>query len=457
MEITELYNIEKIRKRISGKQAKIKMVYELSTPIEITSLTKEITLHRFFKEKQIKRQNEEIKRLIEEHGILDTYQFLVTPYSNEDKTKNCYYYYLEKTNELEPPIYSTICGVNIDIPSINIITDEKQHYDKKPRTYKSIINYPFQNLKSTNFISLGFEDEPALDKDIKQYLDTLENPQNYLELVKLLTQKLKLCEFDTYYESPPYLPKKIYDYFKSETPEIKTQQTAIQEYSDIYHTNLNTILEIKKELSFLPPPQKERLESRLNELLETVQNKQSETQISIFSSAYNKQLTLESQLYKLLAETKINTEEEMEYNPEPFYEYLEALNKVTPSEEEMKEKIPYIYKMINTIEKNKTKMAFSEYENMQKQATEALTRILITYTSLREELLNGLTSTYQRSIYLNIYNKLNTYSKTATEEEKLTIIPLLLNKTIEENDFIRKASEILSPNNKKKEKQKNKF
>ena len=80
MEITELYDIKKIKKKISGKQARIKTVYELKDPVEIASLTQEIKLHRFSRKKQIKRQNEEIKRLIEEHGILDTYQFLATTY-----------------------------------------------------------------------------------------------------------------------------------------------------------------------------------------------------------------------------------------------------------------------------------------------------------------------------------------------------------------------------------------
>lgn len=456
MEITELYDIKKIKKKISGKQARIKTVYELKDPVEIASLTQEIKLHRFSRKKQIKRQNEEIKRLIEEHGILDTYQFLATTYVPKNNFDKSAYFWGEKSI-FDTPIYANVCGVNINIPSINIVTDEEDYYDKKPRTYKSIINYPFQNLKSTNFISLGFEDEPANDKDIKQYLDTLETPQNYLELVKLLTQKLNSCKFDAYYDLPPYLPKIIYEYLKSETPETKTQQTAIQEYSDIYHTNLDTILEIKKEISFLPQSQQEKLEKRLNELLETVENKQSETQIAIFSSAYNRQLTLESQLYKLLADVKIDSEEDIEYNPEIYFEYLRALNNVTPTAEQMREKLPYIYKMINTIEKNKTKVAFLEYENIHRQATEALTRILITYKTIRDELLTELTPTYQRAIYLNMYNKLDTYGKTATEEEKLTIIPLLLNKTIEEDEFIRKASEILSPNNKGKEKQKNKF
>ena len=65
MEITELYDIKKIKKKISGKQARIKTVYELKDPVEIASLTQEIKLHRFSRKKtnkKTKRRNKKTHR-----------------------------------------------------------------------------------------------------------------------------------------------------------------------------------------------------------------------------------------------------------------------------------------------------------------------------------------------------------------------------------------------------------
>ena len=426
MQITDLYNIEIIKQKLSGDKLNITTVYELEKTLDVTKITREENVGGFFSSRHIRNFDKETMNQITNSEIIRKHTLL---------TKN-----------------STVCGTDIAIPILTTETDWKTGdfspiYFRRTKLEKGNKDC-FKNLTKTKIIALSEESVTASGKEIENYLEELRNPENYYELITFLYQKLKECEFSTYYAIPPYLPKIIYDFFNEPRKEIiPKQKKAIEEQEDMYHHTIDIVLEIQKELEFLPSSIKEKYQENLSKLLKenelTPSNK-----IMIADDFYTRQTTFLAKLISLQAEILEEEKKELEYNPSAFTEYLNAFNRLSTkelTEEELEKKLPDIYNAINALENYKTKLSFTDFTTLHQQASLTLTNLLLTYHNLRDEIISELSPTYKRAIYLNIRNKLTTFNTTATDEEKLIIGPMLLDEKIEEETFIRKGLELLSP------------
>ena len=428
MKITDLYDIEKIKRELSGCKVNLTTVYELKKTLNISEIVREKDLGVFFISRHIKDFDKETRDQITNSEIIGKHILLT--------------------------INSTVCGTDIAIPTLTTETrsipwESTRIHLRSTNLEKANDKDCFKNLIRTKIIALKEEEQEASQEEIERYLEELKNPEYYYELITFLVQKLKGCAFSTYYDTPPYLPKKT-DYFlrqQSKKKRIPRQKKSIKEQEDMYHHIIDTVLEIQKELEFLPSSIKEKYQEKLSKLLSENELNPS-NKIMIVDDFYTRQTTFLAKLISLQTEISGEEKKELEYNPNAFTDYLNALNRLSTkalTKEELIERLPNIYNAINALENYKTKLSFKDFTALHQQASQTLTNLLLTYQSLRNEIINELSPTYKRAVYLNLRNRLTEFSTTATDEEKLIIGPMLLDEKIEEETFIRKGLELLSP------------
>ena len=419
MEKNKLYDIEAIKEKMEGKEILKKTIYVLQNDLNSQEVIKKEWLPLFLKTKKINEFRNQSKRAIEEKGIVETY-------------------YL-------PYIYGTICGTDIYIPNILEIEtyDGPQYRNIWKTTAKSEF---FDDLTQTRLISFSWEDEVATPEEIELYINVISEEQNYLELIETLAENLSFCKFNRYYPYPPYLPKKISDYLSEQQRTPVETKKRITDYTDIYSSNAETILEIKKQLLLLPEITKEYYEKKLTSILES---SPPTTELTIFSDEYAHQLAQKERLFRLLADINVQDLTGRKYQPELLKQYIEKLKtqvnqKKNPSEQE--EIAKNVFFIINYLELNRKKESFEKYQELQTEIVEILTDTLVFQEEIRENILTELTPLYQRAIYLNLHEKLEQKIKESDQEEvALIAYPILLDSTMEEKEFIRETLKILSP------------
>lgn len=352
-----------------------------------------------------------------------------------------------KTFELPytKPIFDSkmgvVAGTDISTPILYDIGDYKisAHFCETATTNGLFFNDCFCNLAKTNIISFSHEDRKATTEEIENYLHKLSDENEYLYLITTLADFLSSCQFNRYYTTPPYLPEKINQFFKSQKDRIKTSSKAIKEQTGLYSSNTKTILDIKKQLSVLPDAKKIYYLDKLNHILESVEQPVL-GYLSIFDTEYNRQLNLRTELFNLLAE--IDTSDKC-YQPELLQLYLDQLTQQPSQKQDTEEQVKNIFFVINYLEEHKEEGSFDTYQQMQDKIATLLVTTLLQHDSLRDEILPELSSVYQTAVYLKLRDMLAQYTSD-NKEALLTTYPLLYDSSIEESEFITKSLNILS-------------
>lgn len=334
-----------------------------------------------------------------------------------------------------------VAGTDISTPILYDIGDYKisAHFCETATTNGLFFNDCFCNLAKTNIISFSHEDRKATTEEIENYLHKLSDENEYLYLITTLADFLSSCQFNRYYTTPPYLPEKINQFFKSQKDRIKTSSKAIKEQTGLYSSNTKTILDIKKQLSVLPDAKKIYYLDKLNHILESVEQPVL-GYLSIFDTEYNRQLNLRTELFNLLAE--IDTSDKC-YQPELLQQYLDQLTQQPSQKQDKEEQVKNIFFVINYLEDHKEEGSFDTYQQMQDKIATLLVTTLLQQDSLRDEILPELSSVYQTAVYLKLRDMLVQYTSD-NKEALLTTYPLLYDSSIEESEFITKSLNILS-------------
>lgn len=443
MDIKDIYNIDDIKKSLDGEELIMRKIYILKEAVSSEELVRDKYLTKFgnkrltyfgdkLRRQQVKEFYRKQQQIIENKEIIKTFEHPYTKTSLDSKM-------------------GVVAGTDISTPILYDIGDYKisAHFCETATTNGLFFNDCFCNLAKTNIISFSHEDRKATTEEIENYLHKLSDENEYLYLITTLADFLSSCQFNRYYTTPPYLPEKINQFFKSQKDRIKTSSKAIKEQTGLYSSNTKTILDIKKQLSVLPDTKKAYYLDKLNHVLENVEQPVL-GYLSIFDTEYNRQLNLRTELFNLLAE--IDTSDKL-YQPELLQQYLDQLTQQTSQKQNKEEQVKNIFFVINYLEEYKEEGSFDTYQQMQDKIATLLVTTLLQQDSLRDEFLPELSSVYQTAVYLKLRDMLVQYTSD-NKEALLTTYPLLYDSSIEESEFITKSLNILSesstPTQKKK-------
>lgn len=425
MDIKDIYNIDDIKKSLDGEELIMRKIYILKEAVSSEELVRDkyFSWLNILRRQQVKEFYRKQQQIIENKEIIKTFEL---PY----------------TKPISDSKMGVVAGTDISTPILYDIEDYKisAHFCETATTNGLFnVNDCFCDLAKTNIISFSHEDRKATTEEIENYLHKLSDENEYLYLITTLADFLSSCQFNRYYTTPPYLPKKINQFLESQKDRIKTSSKAIKEQTGLYSSNTKTILDIKKQLSVLPDTKKAYYLDKLNHILENVEQPVL-GYLSIFDTEYNRQINLRTELFNLLAE--IDTSDKL-YQPELLQQYLDQLTQQPSQKQDTEEQVKNIFFVINYLEEHKEEGSFDTYQQMQDKIATLLVTTLLQHDSLRDEILPELSSVYQTAVYLKLRDMLAQYTSD-NKEALLTTYPLLYDSSIEESEFITKSLNILS-------------
>ena len=440
MDIKDIYNIEDIKKSLDGEELIMRKIYILKEAVSSEELVRDKYLTKFgnkrltyfgdkLRRQQVKEFYRKQQQIIENKEIIKTFEHPYTKTSLDSKMG-----VVAGTDISTPVLYDSVIRSYFGDYKISA------HFCETATTNGLFnVNDCFCDLAKTNIISFSHEDRKATTEEIENYLHKLSDENEYLYLITKLADCLSSCQFNRYYTTPPYLPKKINQFLESQKDRIKTSSKAIKEQTGLYSSNTKTILDIKKQLSVLPDTKKAYYLDKLNHILENVEQPVL-GYLSIFDTEYNRQINLRTELFNLLAE--IDTSDKC-YQPELLQQYLDQLTQQPSQKQDTEEQVKNIFFVINYLEEHKEEGSFDTYQQMQDKIATLLVTTLLQHDSLRDEILPELSSVYQTAVYLKLRDMLAQYTSD-NKEALLTTYPLLYDSSIEESEFITKSLNILS-------------
>ena len=428
MDIKDIYDIDAIKQSLSGKSLIMRKLYLLEKPLLAEEIIRRTRLASELRSKHSKQKEKfylEQQQIIESKGIKEIYML---PYFSSSYT-------IAGTDIVTPLLCDLVdCHFNGLYYKYEISTKFNS-----TRVYYFSEKSCFSNLTETKVISFQHEDRKATTEEIDSYVKILSDEQNFLYLITKISSLLESCKFNRYYDIPPYLPEEIHCFFE-ERRKIPPSSTVINEHSNIYSTNSQIILDIKKQLRFLSSASQEYYENELSRILNDANSLT--TDLSIFDGEYNRQFMLREKLINLQAEIELP---KTHYRPELLRMYLEKLDCVSSQSQDNEKQIEDIFFAINYFEANKEDESFQAYQQTQDKIADILVNTLVNQPTSQDKIIPQLTELYQSAVYLKLRGRLEQYiSQSQGDDVLLTAYSLLLNDSIDEGEFITKSLQILS-------------